>query len=165
MLDHWMRRTPGLKLAVASGARSAYALLRAAIDDPDPVVVLEPRILYGERDKWELDRSFRLPLGRGELRRKGGAVAPVTCGAMLCAALEAAKAVDAEVIDLLSLWPWDQAMVLESVARTGRLVTLEEAPKGTGWGGCCGGRGGRRRFWPPQGATASHHLARGSGAL
>jgi len=135
MLDHWMRGTPGLKLAVASGARSAYGLLRAAIDDPDPVVVLEPRILYGEREDWEVDRSYRLTLGRGEVRRKGGAVTLVTCGAMLRVALEAAEAVDAEVIDLLSLWPWDQAMVLESVARTGRLVTLEEAPKGTGWGG------------------------------
>ena len=53
MLDHWFRGTPGLKVCVASGARSVYGLLRSAIEDPDPVVVLEPRVLYGERDDFD----------------------------------------------------------------------------------------------------------------
>lgn len=135
MLDHWMRGTPGLKVVVASGARTVYGLLRSAIDDPDPVVVLEPRVLYGEREEWEFDTNYRIPLGKAELRRAGSAVTLVTCGAMLQVALDAAEAIDAEVIDLLSLWPWDRETVMASVAKTGRIVTLEEAPRGSGWGG------------------------------
>jgi pyruvate dehydrogenase E1 component beta subunit len=134
MLDHWFRGTPGLKLAVASGARTAYGLLRAAIDDPDPVVVLEPRILYGEREEWDIDPAYRTPLGKAELRRKGRDVTLVACGAMVPVALRAAETCDVEVIDLLTLWPWDREAVLASVARTGRLVTLEEATRGAGWG-------------------------------
>ena len=64
MLDHWFRGTPGLKVCVASGSRSVYGLLRSAIEDPDPVVVLEPRVLYGERDDFDEPDSFRLPLAR-----------------------------------------------------------------------------------------------------
>jgi pyruvate dehydrogenase E1 component beta subunit len=135
MLDHWFRGTPGLKLAVASGARTAYGLLRAAIDDPDPVVVLEPRILYGEREDWDIDPAYRTPLGKAEVRRRGRDVTLVACGAMLPQALKAAEPCDAEVIDLLTLWPWDRAAVMASVARTGRLVTVEEATRGAGWGG------------------------------
>ncbi len=137
MLDHWFRGTPGLKLCVPSDARSAYGLLRAAIDDPDPVVVLEPRILYGERQDFDVDTDFRLPLGTAEIIRKGTDLTLVAVGAMVRVAKEAAalSSADIEIIDLLSLWPWDQATLTESVARTGRLVTLEEAPAGTGWGG------------------------------
>src|SRR3954453_19192931 len=62
MLDHWLRGTPGLKLCVTSNARTTYGLLRSAIEDPDPVVVLEPRILYSEREEYEFDRDYRIPL-------------------------------------------------------------------------------------------------------
>lgn len=137
MLDHWFRGTPGLKIVVTSSARTSYGLLRSAIDDPDPVVVLEPRILYGEREEYEFDRSYRIPLGTAEIARPGTDVTIVTCGAMVRVARQAAELSKAniEVIDLLTLWPWDRQTVVESVARTGRLVTLEEAPAGTGWGG------------------------------
>lgn len=137
MLDHWFRGTPGLKTVVTSGARTTYGLLRAAIDDPDPVVVLEPRILYSEREDIEIDPGYRIPLGTAEIARPGRDATLVTCGAMLRVALKAAEqaTADIEVIDLLSLWPWDRELVLQSVERTGRLVTLEEATAGTGWGG------------------------------
>lgn len=136
MLDHWFRGTPGLKVVVPSGARTAYGLMRAAIEDPDPVVVLEPRILYGEREDFDVDESYRVPLGTAETIRRGSDVTLVTAGAMVKVALEAAAEMNAnvEVIDLLTLWPWDRKAVQESVARTGRLVTLEEAPAGSGWG-------------------------------
>ena len=136
MLDHWMRGTPGLKLAVTSNARTTYGLLRSAIEDPDPVVVLEPRILYSEREDYEFDRSYRIPLGEAEIARPGNDATLVTCGAMVRVALEAAANSNAsiEVIDLLTLWPWDRKTVLESVARTSRLVTLEEATASAGWG-------------------------------
>ena len=137
MLDHWFRGTPGLKVCVPSGSRTAYGLLRSAIDDPDPVVVLEPRILYGEREEFDGDPKYRLPLGTAEVARPGTDVTVVAVGAMTKVALEAAEKTNAsvEVIDLLSLWPWDEATVAKSVAHTGRLVTVEEAPAGTGWGG------------------------------
>jgi acetoin:2,6-dichlorophenolindophenol oxidoreductase subunit beta len=137
MLDHWFRGTPGLKLCVASGSRTAYGLLRAAIDDPDPVVILEPRILYGALDEFEVERHYRIPLGKAETVRKGRDVTLVAVGASVRIAMEAAAAAkaDIEVIDLLSLWPWDKAALVQSVARTGRLVTLEEATAGSGWGG------------------------------
>ena len=136
MLDHWFRGTPGLKVCVPSGSRTAYGLLRSAIEDPDPVVVLEPRALYGEREEFEVDRSYRLPLGIAETVRKGKDVTVVTAGAMVKVAREAAGKANAsvEIVDLLTLWPWDRASVAESVERTGRLVTIEEAPAGTGWG-------------------------------
>jgi acetoin:2,6-dichlorophenolindophenol oxidoreductase subunit beta len=137
MLDHWFRGTPGLKVAVTSNARTTYGLLRSAIEDPDPVVVLEPRVLYAEREEYEFDRNYRIPLGQAEIVRKGKDATIVTCGAMVRVALAAAESSDAdiEVIDLLTLWPWDRKTVAESVSRTGRLVTLEEAPAGSGWGG------------------------------
>jgi len=136
MLDHWMRGTPGLKLVVTSNARTTYGLLRSAIEDPDPVVVLEPRILYSEREEHEFDPHYRTPLGKAEIARPGSDATLVTCGAMVRVATEAAANSNAniEVIDLLTLWPWDRKTVLESVARTGRLVTLEEATASAGWG-------------------------------
>jgi len=136
MLDHWFRGTPGLKLCVTSNARTTYGLLRSAIDDPDPVVVLEPRILYSEREDFEHDPTYRIPLGQAEIVKPGTDATIVTCGALVRVAQEAAAGTRAnvEVIDLLTLWPWDRKTVADSVARTGRLVTVEEAPASAGWG-------------------------------
>jgi len=137
MLDHWFRGTPGLKVCVASSARSVYGLLRAAIDDPDPVVVLEPRILYGEREDVDLRSGYRQPLGKAEIVRFGQETTIVTAGAMVRVVRQAVESagIDAEVIDLLTLWPWDRETVIDSIKKTGRLVTVEEAPAGSGWGG------------------------------
>jgi acetoin:2,6-dichlorophenolindophenol oxidoreductase subunit beta len=136
ILDHWFRGTPGLKICMPSGSRSAYGLLRAAIDDPDPVIVLEPRILYGEHEEFELESWFRVPLGAAEIAKPGRDVTLIAAGAMTPVAMKAAKlaATDIEVIDLLSLWPWDEATIIGSLLRTGRLATVEEAPRGAGWG-------------------------------
>ncbi len=136
MLDHWFRGTPGLKLCVTSNARTTYGLLRSAIEDPDPVVVLEPRVLYSDREEYEFDKSYRIPLGTAEVVKPGKDATLLACGAMVKVAKEAAEKSNAniEVIDLLSLWPWDRKLVSESVSRTGRLVTVEEATLGSGWG-------------------------------
>ncbi|MEQ1768673.1 MAG: transketolase C-terminal domain-containing protein [Devosia sp.] len=136
MLDHWFRGTPGLKLCVTSNARTTYGLLRSAIEDPDPVVVLEPRVLYADREEYEFDKNYRIPLGTAEIVRPGKDATLLACGAMVKVAKEAAEKSNAniEVIDLLSLWPWDKKTVSESVSRTGRLVTVEEATLGSGWG-------------------------------
>ncbi len=136
MLDHWFRGTPGLKVAVTSNARTTYGLLRSAIEDPDPVVILEPRVLYAEREDYELDKAYRIALGTAEIVKSGTDATIVTCGAMVRVAKAAAEQSSAniEIIDLLTLWPWDRKTVIESVARTGRLVTVEEATAGSGWG-------------------------------
>lgn len=148
MLDHWFRGTPGLKVVVTSNARTTYGLLRSAIEDPDPVVVLEPRVLYAEREEYEFDRSYRIALGSAEIVTAGSDATLVTCGAMVRVAQQAAQLSTAsiEVIDLLTLWPWDRQTVIDSVRRTGRLVTLEEAPAGSGWGGTIAAAVGEELF-------------------
>lgn len=135
-LERWLIGTPGLKVATASGARTAYGLLRSAIQDPGPVVVLEPRALYGRREDFDPGDDAVIPLGRGELARDGADVSIVTAGQTVGPAIEAADASawSADVIDLLTLQPWDVDLVVASVARTGRLVTVEENQLNGGWG-------------------------------
>lgn len=136
MLDQWFRATPGLKVAVASGSQSAYGLLRAAIRDPDPVVVLEPRSLYGDREELEVGEKGIVPLGVARTIREGDDITVVTLGQMVKVALQAAEQSQwsADIIDLQTLVPWDRDTVTRSVAKTKRLVVLEEAPYSGGWG-------------------------------
>jgi pyruvate/2-oxoglutarate/acetoin dehydrogenase E1 component len=136
MLEQWFRATPGLKVAVVSGPQNAYGLLRSAIRDPDPVVVLEPRALYGERDEVETGEPGIVPLGSARRVAEGSDVTIVALGQMVHVAVDAAAGAEwtADVIDLQTLVPWDRATVVDSVARTGRLVVVEEAPQAGGWG-------------------------------
>ena len=138
ILDNWFRATPGLKVVSPSGARTAYGLLRSAIRDPDPVVVLEPRVLYGEQEDVELSEAGLSPIGKAEIVARGSDVTLVALGAMLSTALKALDIADgawtADVVDLRTLVPWDRACVVESVSRTGRLVIVEEAHYSGGWG-------------------------------
>jgi len=136
-LETWIYNTPGVKLAVASGPQSAYGLLRAAIRDDNPVVFLEPRALYGRRAGVETGDAAVISLGRAAKLTEGADVTIVGLGAMVPAALTAARGSpwSAEIIDLRTLVPYDRQTVLESVSRTGRLVTVEENPLTGGWGG------------------------------
>jgi pyruvate dehydrogenase E1 component beta subunit len=136
-LESWMYSTPGVKLAVASGAHNAYGLLRGAIRDDNPVVFLEPRALYAKRAPVATGDDAIIPLGRAAKPREGSDVTLVALGAMVSTALQAAEgaAWSAEVIDLQTLVPYDKEALLESVAKTGRLVTVEENPLTGGWGG------------------------------
>ncbi|CAB4783673.1 MAG: alpha-ketoacid dehydrogenase subunit beta [Actinobacteria bacterium] len=138
MLDQWFRGTPGLKVVVPSGARSAYGLLRAAIRDDDPVVVLEHKALYGEREDVEVGDQGIMTIGKAEVRRSGTDVTVIGLGKTTGTALEAAalgqSGWSAEVIDLLTLVPWDRQTVIDSVRKTKRLVIIEEAPQSGGWG-------------------------------
>ena len=136
-LESWMYSTPGLKLAVASGAHNAYGLLRAAIRDDNPVVFLEPRVLYARREPVQTGEEAIIPLGRADTVREGSDVTVVALGAMVPAALQAAggASFSAEVIDLQTLVPYDKETLAQSVSKTGRLVTVEENPLTGGWGG------------------------------
>ena len=134
-LERWFVGTPGLKVVLASGARRAYGLTRAAIRDDGPVLVIEPRRLYASRE--EIDPDAAIPeLGRCEVVREGTDVTVLAAGGTLGVACEAVNEVDAsvEVIDLYSVWPWDVDRVLSSVARTGRLLIVEEGPRAASWG-------------------------------
>lgn len=134
--ENWMFGAPGLKLAVVSGPRTAYGLLRAAVADDNPVVILEPRVLYADREEVETGGSGILQLGKAERLAEGDDVTIVALGSMTKVARVAAEAGrwSADVIDLLSLIPWDRQTVLDSVRKTGRLVIVEESPYTGGWG-------------------------------
>lgn len=135
-LENWLLATPGLKVAIASGPRTAYGLMRAAIRDDNPVVVLEPRKLYGVREAFDPDEDAIIELGTAETVRSGDAATVVATGQMVGIAGEAIErsGLDVDLLDLRSLVPWDETAVLESVTRTGRLVLVEESPYTGGWG-------------------------------
>lgn len=134
-LENWFAATPGLTVCEASSARSAYGLLRAAVRSDDPVVLLEPRVLYGEREDFDPD-STTMELGRAEIVSRGDDITIVALGQTTRTARQAAEQAgwSADVIDLLTIQPWDRGTVLESVTKTGRLVVVEEAPYSGGWG-------------------------------
>lgn len=135
-LENWVAATPGLKVLVPSDAQSAYGLLRSALRDPDPTIVLEPRALYGTRGEVVTGEAGIIPIGQARIARSGADATVVTLGQTTGIALAAANAadLDIEVVDLLTLVPWDVEAVLASVRRTGRLVIVEEAPASGGWG-------------------------------
>lgn len=137
-LEAWFTHIPGLKVVTAGNAADIRAVLHAAIADPDPVIVMESLALYSERGEVSEDRPTEQVLGRADVKRRGNDVTIVTWGAMVPRVLEAAEAlagdgVDAEVVDLLTLWPWDT--VLGSVGRTGRAVVTHQAHRRSGFGG------------------------------
>ncbi len=135
-LESWLVGIPGLKVVTASGPQTAYGLLRAAIRDDNPVVVLEPRVLYGVRGEFKRGDDFILEVGKARVDTVGEDVTIVTLGATLGTTKEAASraAWSAEIIDLMTLVPWDRRTIAESVRRTGRLVIVEESPYSGGWG-------------------------------
>jgi pyruvate/2-oxoglutarate/acetoin dehydrogenase E1 component len=128
--------TPGVKVAIPSTPADAKGLLAAAIRDPDPVVVLEPKLVYRTSRGDVPEGEHVLPLGRMRVVREGSDVTIVAYGAMVGVAERAADAVDAdvEVLDLRTLKPLDEETLLASVAKTGRVVIVQEAPRVAGFG-------------------------------
>lgn len=138
-LENWAMCVPGLKVAAPSNAADMAGLLAAAIRDDDPVLVFEHKALYGTAEEVPEDGEHLVPLGRAAVVRAGTDVTlvglSVTVGTCRTAADELALAgVSAEVIDLRTLVPLDARAVLEAVARTGRVVIVEENPGQLGWG-------------------------------
>ena len=140
---------PGITLVVPSSPARAYGLLLSAVRDPDPVVFLEPTRLYRAAREDVSDDGAGLPLGRCFMLRSGRDLTIVAWGAMISEALAAAdqlatENIEVEVIDVATLKPLDSATILASVARTGRLVIVHEAPMTCGYGAeivarVCGG--------------------------
>jgi len=118
--------SPGLKVVAPGTVRDAYALLRAAIDDPDPVLFFEHKRLYRRlKDQWDDVPVARL--GEAALRKDGSKACVITYGAAQHVALEAAADLDVAVLDLRTLWPLDDQAIAELVQRTHRVLVLTEA--------------------------------------
>jgi pyruvate dehydrogenase E1 component beta subunit len=123
---------PGLVVVCPSTPIDAKGLLASALTGNDPVIFLEPKVLYrAGREEVPLER-FGLPIGRARVRRFGTDLTLVTYGGMVPVALDAAGQVEAsvEVIDLRTLFPWDRETVLDSIRKTGRLLLVQE-PQGS----------------------------------
>jgi len=137
-LEAWFAHIPGLKVVIPATLDDAYALLQSAIEDPNPVIFIEHKALYPM--KGMLSESIEaVPIGKARIARRGGDVTIVAYGAMVHKALAASgtlaeEGIDAEVIDLRTIQPWDEAAVLESLSRTHRLVVAHEAVEAFGVG-------------------------------
>ena len=137
-LEAWLAHVPGLKVVQPSTPHDVKGLLLAAIDDPDPVMVFEHKLLYKMKGEVPAE-PYRVPIGKAVVRRTGTSISIVATSIMVHRALEAAEAlategIDAEVIDLRTLRPIDRATVIESVKKTGRLACVYEGVKTLGIG-------------------------------
>lgn len=132
--------TPGLKVVVPSNPYDAKGLLVSAIEDPDPVVFLEPARIYRAFKAEVPEEMYRIPLGKANIVREGTDVTLISWGAMMRVALEAARQLEqekgwsCEVIDLRSLYPLDRDAIAASVKKTGRAIIVHEAQKTAGVG-------------------------------
>jgi acetoin:2,6-dichlorophenolindophenol oxidoreductase subunit beta len=136
--ENWFLNVPGLKLVVPATPADAYALLRAAVRDPDPVLYFEHKGLFNLKGELPADPP-PLALGRADIVRAGTDVTVVASQLMRHRALEAAELLDGEgisveLIDPRTLIPFDRATIAESLDRTSRLVVVQEAPPGGSWG-------------------------------
>ena len=128
----WYAHVPGLKVVSPWNSVDAKGLLKAAIRDPNPVIVLENEILYGQSfDNVPTDPDWALPIGKAKIEREGSDVTIIAYSLMVGRALEAAKkleeeGISAEVINLRSLRPLDTETIVKSVKKTNRIVSVEE---------------------------------------
>ncbi len=127
----WYAHCPGLKVVMPYSAADAKGLLKSAIRDPNPVIVLEHEILYGQSAEVPDDPEFLVPIGKAKVERAGTDVTIAAFSRMVQVSLDAAEllaaeGIEAEVINLRSLRPLDTAAIVASVSKTNRLVTVEE---------------------------------------
>ncbi|APX97454.1 alpha-ketoacid dehydrogenase subunit beta [Natronorubrum daqingense] len=129
---------PGLKVVMPSTPYDTKGLLTSAIRDPDPVIFLEPKLIYRAFREDVPTDSYEVPIGEAAVRREGSDISVYTWGAMTRPTLEAAEnlegEIDAEVIDLRTLSPLDEETIVESFKKTGRAAVVHEAPKTGGLG-------------------------------
>lgn len=149
-LEAWFAHIPGLKVVCPSNPADAYGLLKSAIRDPDPVIFVENKALYGMKGELADDAGV-IALGKARVVRAGRDATVVTYGATVQRVQRAAEALQAdgieiEVIDLRSIQPWDEAAVLASVQRTHRLLIVHEAVEAFGVGAEIAARMGEVAF-------------------
>ncbi|MED0865378.1 alpha-ketoacid dehydrogenase subunit beta [Bacillus safensis] len=138
-LEAWMAHIPGLKVVQPSTAYDAKGLLKAAMDDDNPVIFYEHKLLYKTIGEVP-EEQYSIPLGKADVKRSGKDVTIVATAIMVHKALEAAKeleaeGIDVEIIDPRTLVPLDEATIIESVKKTGKCIVVHEAVKRGGYGG------------------------------
>jgi pyruvate/2-oxoglutarate/acetoin dehydrogenase E1 component len=136
-LEAWFAHLPGVAVVCPATPQDNFSLLKASLASGDPVIYMEHKELWGVQG--EVDATLELPLGRAHTLRRGGDLTIVTWSRGVAPTLQALeldslKGVGIEVIDLRTLWPWDQQAVFESAARTGRLLVVHEAVQVAGFG-------------------------------
>ena len=137
--EAWLTHVPGLKVVFPSNPQDAYGLMLSAIDDDNPVVFFESKLMYASC-KGEVTNFDPIPLGKGRIAREGKDLTIITYGKQVLDAMEAAETlakegIEAEVIDLRTLYPLDKDIIRESVAKTHRVIVLTEENKRGGYGG------------------------------
>jgi pyruvate dehydrogenase E1 component beta subunit len=136
-VEAWLAHTPGLKVAIPSTPADAKGILTTAIHDQDPVIVLEPAMLYAAKGQVPTG-DHRVPVGSADVKRAGDAVTVITYGAqvpdVLAVAEELAGEISVEVVDLRWISPWDVETAAASVARTKRAVVVHQAVQQCGFG-------------------------------
>ncbi len=138
--ESYFMNVPGLKIVAPATPSDAKGLMTAAIRDPDPVIYLEHKFLYRRLKEDVPDGDHVVPIGQARVARPGRHVTILTYAAMLQVALEAAEAaakdgIEVEVVDLRTLLPLDEAAILRSAAKTGKVMVLHEATRTGGPGG------------------------------
>ncbi len=136
-LEAWFAHLPGVVVVCPSTPQDNYALLRASLQCGDPVVYMEHKTLWGAEGP--VDESLTIPLGQAAVRRAGSDITIVSWSKQVLVCEEAcqtlaAKGIEAELVDLRTIWPWDREAVLASAAKTGRLLVVHEAVQAAGFG-------------------------------
>ena len=127
---------PGVKVVIPSGPYNTKGLLIAAIRDPDPVIFLEPKRVYRAIKEEVPEKQYEIPLGQCNVVEEGNDVTVISWGAMLRTTKQALanSKVDAELIDVQTIYPLDTKTIIDSVKKTGRVVIVHEAPRTGGLG-------------------------------
>ncbi|MBA3431265.1 MAG: alpha-ketoacid dehydrogenase subunit beta [Actinobacteria bacterium] len=138
-IESWLLNVPGLKVVMPTTPKDAKGLLNSAIDDPNPVVFLEHKLLYKVKGDVPEDR-YTIPIGEASVLREGSDVSIISWSAMVQRVLQAAAAlsdqgIEADVVDVRTLRPLDRDTIVTSVAKTGRALVVHESPRTGGFGG------------------------------
>lgn len=138
-IEAMFAHVPGIKVVMPTTPEDAKGLLVSAIRDPNPVIYLEHKMLYGVRGEVP-EGDYATPIGKAAIRREGRDLSIVACGALVNKAMQAAQelekaGIEAEVVDLRTISPLDADAILDSVTKTGRLLIAHEACKTGGIGG------------------------------
>lgn len=133
-LEAWVTHVPGLKVVYPSNAQDAYGLLLTSIDDQNPVVFIENKVLYSMKNEVDENELNPIPLGKAKIVKEGKDVTIVTYGKQVYDALEAAEklageGINAEVIDLRTLFPLDKETIFKSIEKTHKVVLVSEECK------------------------------------
>jgi pyruvate dehydrogenase E1 component beta subunit len=132
-LEAWYAHIPGLVVCCPATPADNKGLLKTAIRSDDPVVYMEHKNLWGLQGEVP-EGEHLVPFGKARVVQEGRGVTVVSWSAQVHVCAEAVRGLDAELIDLRTLWPWDRETVLSSVARTGRLLVVHEAVRAGGFG-------------------------------